>query len=214
MAKRSEKRLIIMVSSTVYGIEELLEKTYAMLAGFGYEVWMSHKGTMPVLPDLSNFENCLAAVEACDLFLGIITPQYGSGKDDKGARSITHEELLRAIKLNKPRWILAHDYVVFARGLLRDLGYGKARERGKLSLRPKSLLEDLRVIDMYEAAIQHDIQLKNRKGNWVQTFVKPEDALLFESAQFYRYQEVEDFLKKQFSNSADVRTKTQGGKSK
>lgn len=30
---------------------------------YGYDVWMSHKGTMPVLPNRSNFENCLAAVE-------------------------------------------------------------------------------------------------------------------------------------------------------
>ena len=34
---KSESRLSIMVSSTVYGIEELLEQIYAMLSGFGYE---------------------------------------------------------------------------------------------------------------------------------------------------------------------------------
>lgn len=38
------KRIVIMVSSTVYGIEELLERVYAILTNFGYEVWMSHKG--------------------------------------------------------------------------------------------------------------------------------------------------------------------------
>jgi hypothetical protein len=37
------------------------------------------------------------------------------------ALSITHQELLRAIDLNKPRWILAHDQVVFARTLLTNL---------------------------------------------------------------------------------------------
>lgn len=42
MAKK--KKLIVMVSSTVYGIEELLECIYAILTRFGYEVWMSHKG--------------------------------------------------------------------------------------------------------------------------------------------------------------------------
>lgn len=46
MAKK--KRLIIMVSSTVYGIEELLERIYTILTTFGYEVWMSHKGAVPV----------------------------------------------------------------------------------------------------------------------------------------------------------------------
>lgn len=42
MAKK--KKLIVMVSSTVYGIEELLQRIYAILTRFGHEVWMSHKG--------------------------------------------------------------------------------------------------------------------------------------------------------------------------
>ncbi len=42
MAKK--KKLIVMVSFTVYGVEELLERIYAILTRFGYEVWMSHKG--------------------------------------------------------------------------------------------------------------------------------------------------------------------------
>src|SRR5579862_1638947 len=70
-------RLKILVSSAVYGIEELLEQVYALLSGFGYEVWMSHKGTLPVVPNTTAFDNCLKAVERCDLFLAIITTQYG-----------------------------------------------------------------------------------------------------------------------------------------
>lgn len=66
---------------------------------------MSHKGTVPVISTKSAFENCLHAVENCDLFLSLITTYYGSGKEDQDARSITHEELLKAITLNKPRWI-------------------------------------------------------------------------------------------------------------
>ena len=73
------KRLAIMVSSTVYGVEELLDQVYALLNGFGYEVWMSHKGTVPIYPNETAFDSCLLAAERCDLFLAIITPQYGSG---------------------------------------------------------------------------------------------------------------------------------------
>ncbi len=91
-------RLTIMVSSTVYGIEELLERIYTLLTGpgFGYEVWMSHKGTMPIFSTKSAFENCIHAVEECDLFLGLITPHYGSGVADADGDSITHRELLKA----------------------------------------------------------------------------------------------------------------------
>ncbi len=42
----ANEKLIVMVSSTVYGIEELLNRVYALLTAFGYEVWMSHKGTV------------------------------------------------------------------------------------------------------------------------------------------------------------------------
>jgi putative SOS response-associated peptidase YedK len=87
---KTKDRLTILVSSTVYGIEELLDRVHVVLVQYGYDVWMSHKGTMPVLPNRTAFENCLAAVEACDLFLGIITTQYGSGILAKGQRSITH----------------------------------------------------------------------------------------------------------------------------
>ncbi|WP_122828846.1 DUF4062 domain-containing protein, partial [Pseudomonas viridiflava] len=79
-----EKKLKIMVSSTVYGVEELLDLVYTLLTSFGYEVLMSHKGTLPVSSEQTAFENCLAAVKQCDLFLGIITPQYGSGVDNTG----------------------------------------------------------------------------------------------------------------------------------
>ncbi len=202
MAKK--QRLIVLVSSTVYGIEELLERIYAILTSFGYEVWMSHKGTMPVIPTMSAFENCLHAVEKCDLFLSIITTHYGSGKKDAKALSITHQELLQAIDLNKPRWILAHDQVVFSRTLLTNLDYDDARKRAVLKLKRNPVIDDLRVIDMYEAAIRHDVQFTDRTGNWVQKFVTPDDAQLYASAQFYRYQEVERFLEEHLHNPSVV----------
>lgn len=36
--KEERDKLKIMVSSTVYGIEELLERVYTLLTSFGYEV--------------------------------------------------------------------------------------------------------------------------------------------------------------------------------
>ena len=222
-----KNRLTIMVSSTVYGIEELLDQVYALLNGFGYEVWMSHKGTVPIYPDKTALESCLLAAERCDLFLAIITPQYGSGVMD-GDLGITHQELLKAIEKNRPRWVLAHAFIPFARslfmklgckkaeerkGLLKTLGYGTEQELKKIRNREKTVLDDFRVIDMYDAAIRHDISVhKDRKGNWVQKFNTPQDAALFATAQFDRYSEVEQFLKEHFSNPANVKHGIQGGK--
>jgi hypothetical protein len=68
-----------MVGSTVYGFENDLTTIVALLKRLGYDVLNSHVGTIKVVPTLSNLENCLKAVEECDLFLGIIRPYYGSG---------------------------------------------------------------------------------------------------------------------------------------
>lgn len=57
----AKPKLTILVSSTVYGIEELLDRVYVLLTAYGYDVWMSHKGTVPVRSDRTAFENCLAA---------------------------------------------------------------------------------------------------------------------------------------------------------
>ena len=205
------KQLTIFVSSTVCGIEELLDQIYALLSGFGYEVWMSHKGTVPVYPNQTAFESCLLAVERCDLFLGLITPYYGSGIVE-GDLSITHQEFLKAIQLKKPRWILAHDHVSFARSLLAALGHNTKKARAALSLKESSVLSDLRVIDMYEAASRHDIQVyRDKKGNWIQKFSRNPDAQLFVTAQFYRYDDVARFLEEQLKDQRAIEQRLKQG---
>jgi hypothetical protein len=205
---QSNAKLTVLVSSTVYGIEELLDRVYTLLTRYGYEVWMSHKGTVPVRSDRTAFENCLAAVDKCDLFLGIITPYYGSGQNPKRPEepSITHQEMLRAIERKKPRWILAHDHVVFARSLLSNLGFKGKEGRKGLTLKKKPILDDLRVLDLYEDATidQDDIDLADRDGNWVQKFRNTEDGSLFVGSQFYRYQEVELFIEENFASGSPM----------
>lgn len=194
-----------MVSSTAYGFEELLDRVYASLSDFGYEVWCSHSGTMPTFSNKTAFANCLHAVRKCNIFLGIITPQYGTGIDGDG-KSITHQELELAIELKKPRWLLAHDHVVFARTFLDKLGFGTPELRVQLTNYKQSrVFGDLRVIDMYNSAIRsEERELKDRDGGWVQKFVTNEDALRYTTAQFHRFQEVERFLRENFKDPVAV----------
>jgi Domain of unknown function (DUF4062) len=205
---KAKPKLTVLVSSTVYGIEELLDRVYTLLTNYGYEVWMSHKGTVPVRSDRTAFENCLAAVDNCNLFLGIITPYYGSGQDPKKPEepSITHQEMRRAIDQKKPRWILAHDHVVFARSLLTNLGFKGKEGRKKLTLKKKPILDDLRVLDLYEEATidAEDTPLADRDGNWVQKFQNTEDGSLFVGSQFFRYQEVEKFIEENFASGSPL----------
>jgi hypothetical protein len=131
MAKAKNAKLTVMASSSVRHKEPMLDQIYATLNSFGYKVWMSYRGTVPVIPGKSAFESCLIAVERCDILFGIITPNYGSGVAP-GEIAITHQELLKAIELEKPRFILVHEQVVLARRFLMDLGYKTATERSTL----------------------------------------------------------------------------------
>lgn len=209
-----EPRLKIFVSSVVYGHEELLESIYALLQGFGYEVFMSHKGTVTIDPKLSAMENCLRCVETCDLFLGLILPNYGSGKETPEAKSITHREALKAIELNKPRWFLVHEYVAIARQLLmpyRDTEQEGFKLKAGMTFQKTPILSDLRVLEIYEAAMRIDIpEVADRTGNWVQTFGPDDDARLFAMAQFRRYPELAKEYLPRLKDIEMMRTRLKG----
>lgn len=179
----TDTRPIVMVASSVYGIEELLNQIYALLVGYGYRVWMSHKGTVPVDSRLSNFENCLAAVDQCDVFLGLVTGRYGSGRD-AGSLSIFHHEVLRAIQQDKLRYFLTHHDVSLARTLLQQFRFDKDGNRLPLTLRRMTVLDDARILDLYDEIIRDGVPLSERRGNWAQSYFSWSDALLYVDQQF------------------------------
>ena len=81
-------------------------------------------------------------------------------------------------------------------------------------MREVNIIDDFRVIEMYEAAIRHDLKvLQDRTGNWVQKFDEPDDVKLFATAQFSRYRDVEQFLNDHLNNRDDVQAKAIGGTS-
>ncbi len=172
-----------MVSSSIYKLEDFLDQVYAVLSGYGYEVWMSHKGTIPISSTGTAFDNCLAAVENCDAFLGIITGWYGSGVAP-GELGITHKEILRAIELDKLRWFLVHHHVTIARQLLKQFRFNEDNTPKQLNFKSTPILSDIRVLEMYEAAIREDLALSDRKGNWVQQYISHQDVFNYINAQF------------------------------
>jgi hypothetical protein len=211
-ASTENRRLRILVSSVVYGYEDFLESIYSILGNFGYEVLMSYTGTIPIDPDISAMSSCLKAVEECDVFLGIILPRYGSGKEEGHPHSIVHREAIKAIELNKPRWFLVHEHVAVARKLLEP--YRDESEKARFVMKPgikfesTVILQDLRVLDLYELAMRHDIpEVKNRKGNWVHTYGTDEDARLFATSQFRRYRELEQKYLSRISDPTSIRRK-------
>jgi hypothetical protein len=189
--------LKVMISSSVYGAQSLLRQIYATLLGFGYDVICSPIGTLPVDPNQSNLENCLRAVEECDIFVGFIRPIYGSGRDSKKDKSISHLELERAITLNRPRWMLARSSVVKMRSLVRHVFY---KPNGSRNNRPFKALrgefDDLRVIEMYElaAASLSKKPWSQRTNHWVHEYHYEFEALDFVQAQLSDPRRVAQYL--------------------
>lgn len=171
-----KKKLKIMVSSTVYHFKTEIEQLCSTLQGYGYHVLNSHIGTIYSIPGKSPKASCLAAIDDCDFFFGIILPFYGSG--------ITHAEFRHAVKINKPRGFLAHHDVAFARQLLDQFMFDSKGKRTAFKLTKKTqVLDDLRVIDMYNLAVGAGKSIEKRL--WAQEFYKYSlDGAPFVDTQF------------------------------
>ena len=188
MAFEKRNHIKVFVSSTVYDFEPQLDVVYGLLDGYGYDVLMSHKGTVPLDSKLSNVENCLKGVEECDVFLGFIRPLIGTGILDRSQPSITEQEFEVAYRVNMPRFVLADYRVVFARqflGMMRipvsDVPYSVVKGDKE---RPNRVVHAA-CIDMYNAAIKNnEFPLTSRKGNWVQEYKNQQDILMHLEAQF------------------------------
>lgn len=171
-----EDKLKIMVSSTVYGAESDLDQIHAILTGYGYDVVMSKNGSVYVPIGVSNEEACLQAVHDCDLFLGIIFPRYGSG--------ITHKEISHAINLDKPRWYAAHHYIDYSRQLMKQFMFDGNGNRNNFDISKTPVLDSLKVIDMYNEAIQNHLSVDKRKSHWAHPFFKTTEMFEFLHTQF------------------------------
>lgn len=175
---RKKGEVKIMVGSTVYGFEDQISQIVAQLNTLGYKVLNSHYGSIKVNPNLSNMENCLNAVEECDLFLGIIRPYYGTG--NIGEKNITFEEIKKAIELKKPYWFLVHRDVVFARNLFKKM---KLKSGDEIVIEDNKLF-DKRCINVYEYVIQNHVPVTLRNGNWAQEFYRLDEMMVYINAQF------------------------------
>ena len=188
-----------MISSSVYGAESLLRQVYGTLKQFGYDVVCSPVGSLPVNPNQSNRKNCLNALDHCDLFIGFIRPIYGSGRSSRSAKSITHEELEKAIDIDVPRWVLAHSSVVKMRRLVRHVFYNKDGTRNKNKFEPlKGEFDDPRVIEMYDLAAdtRSSKPWSERTNHWVQEYHYDHEALDYIRNQFQDIKRVSGYLRK------------------
>lgn len=166
-----KRKIKIMVASTVYQNRDLLLQICGILNTYGYHVINSEYGTLHPPLGMNNTDACIAAVAECDIFFGIINPMYSTG--------ITHLEFQKAIAINKPRRFIAHSFVTFSRKLLAQYIYADATktQRNNFEIQSTSVMDSIKVIDMYNDAVQINLAYEERKYHWVQEFFRPDEAL-------------------------------------
>lgn len=165
----AREKIKIMVSSTVYGNENILDQIAVILRQkYGYDVIMSKEGSVYVPVDCTENKEkaCLRAVYDCDMFLGIIFPRYGSG--------ITHKEFLEAKRLNRPRIFLAHERIELLRKLFHPYLFDEDKQRTDFEIKENSVLDSIKVVDMF-----YDVS-----NNWIQPFSYEGELLFFIEQQF------------------------------
>ena len=191
----AEGKIEIMIASSVYGYEDQIKQICGLFEQMGYHPVSSHYKTMPTDPTKSNLDNCLEAVEKCDAFFGILRPFYGSGII--GDFSITHEEMKKAIELKKPRWFIAHRDIRVARTLLKQYRYLPSGDINPgFQFNPTKLLDDIRLVDMYNDTILNDIPAEERIGHWTEEYFGIEDITKVIQTQFGNEDRILDIIKK------------------
>ncbi|MWW23144.1 DUF4062 domain-containing protein [Algibacter lectus] len=178
----------VFVASTVYNFQSNLDRIYNLLDGFGYDVFMSHKGTIPLDSSKSCATMCTDGVEICDVFLGFIRPDYGSGVLEKGGDSITHMEFKTAVKRNIPRFVLCDYRVTFTRNLFKDSYVIENYTQKKINFENiafQNKVMDTRCITMYNEAVKDkDRPASRRTGNWVQEYYDYDAVKMHIESQF------------------------------
>lgn len=204
----SEERnhIKVFVSSTVYDFETDLRRIFLTLDSFGYDVYMSKEGTIPLDSRLSNLINCVNGVEECDIFLGIVRPLIGSGVLEKEGRSITAQEFDKAVELGIPRFVLADYRIEFAHKFLKlmkcdphsipdnIIKVGKD-ENGKEFEKwiPNNVVHG-ECVEIYRLAIQNQVKPIDRVGNWAQPYKDGEDIQRFIESQFKDVERIKNLI--------------------
>jgi hypothetical protein len=190
----------VFVASTVYNFQTELNKIYELLDNFGYDVLNSHKGTFLIDSSESNLQNCIEGVNECDVFIGFIRPDYGSGVLERGGKSITHIEFETAIARKIPRFIMADHRVIFVRSLLRkavfdNSGMPLSVNSANINFNDNKII-DIRCVQLYEEMIKNKIPPLSRKGNWVQEYINLEDVRLHLDSQFKYPERIQKLIDK------------------
>jgi len=110
--------------------------------------------------------------------------------------------MLKAIELNKPRWFIAHRDITVARQLLKQFMFDKNSDPNPtFNYRPTKVMDDIRVINLYNDTILNNIPIDKRKGHWVDEYFRLSDILKYTETQFADTKRVIEIVKQMQTSS-------------
>lgn len=90
-----------------------------------------------------------------------------------------------AISLKKPRWFIAHRDITIARQLLKQYMLdGQNQPDPSFTYKPTKVMDDIRVVQLYNDTILNDVPANERIGHWVDEFFRLSDILKCIETQF------------------------------
>ena len=145
----------VFVSSTAYDLRDLRSVIYATLAKSDeFFPIMSDRGSLVVDSRAHSYDNCLAEVEECDLFILIIAGRFGGEYGDENI-SITQKEYRVARSRGKPILTFVQSDVLVAKELL------KPYFKDGVPFKPSKIVEDERIFSFIDEVRRQDT------GNWI-----------------------------------------------
>jgi len=91
----------------------------------------------------------------------------------------------KAIELKKPRWFIAHRDISVARQLLKQYMFNQGGTiNPDFQYRKNAVLDDIRVIQLYNDTILNNLPPQERVGHWVDEYFKLIDILTCIETQF------------------------------
>ena len=93
--------------------------------------------------------------------------------------------MLRALKLKRPRWFIAHRDISIARQLLKQyMILEDESPNPAFAFKNTEILDDIRLVKLYNDVILNDIEPADRVGHWVDEFFRIGDILRVIQTQF------------------------------
>ena len=118
----------VFVSSTCYDLKQMRQDIEGFITSYGYDAILSEKHSVTYNIKDTLEDDCYNELSLSDMLIGIIGGRYGSESLDNSGNSVSMNEMLKAIELNKQAYIFIDrhvhtEYYTYIRNVGKEIEY-------------------------------------------------------------------------------------------